>query len=42
MIGEKRYVSACDKKKNILVNISLNLDYHVIMKYTGTACQLGS
>ena len=32
MIGEKRYVSACDKKrKNILVNISLNLDYHVII-----------
>lgn len=31
MIGEKRYVSACDKNKNILVNISLNLDYHVII-----------
>lgn len=31
MIGEKRYVSAYDKKKNILVNISLNLDYHVII-----------
>lgn len=31
MIAEKRYVSACDKKKNILVNISLNLDYHVII-----------
>lgn len=31
MIGEKWYVSAYDKKKNILVNISLNLDYHVII-----------
>lgn len=31
MIGEKWYVSAYDKKKNILVNISLNFDYHVII-----------
>ncbi len=33
MNSEKQHISACDNKKNILVNISLNLNYHVIITY---------
>lgn len=46
MIGEKRYVSACDKKEKYSCEykfkFELSRDYHMFLKDTGTAYQLGS